>query len=113
MLVHAGAGGLGSVAVQPAKARGAHVATTASAATAGLVEELGADEVVDHRAHESSRGRKRPYGTGRRRLVPIDSPAVHVHRHAAGPRRAIRHSAGPEAAPDGRAHLLASFPARV
>ncbi|MEU2549045.1 NADP-dependent oxidoreductase [Streptomyces roseolus] len=52
VLVHAGAGGLGSVAVQLAKARGAHVAATASAATAELVEELGADEVVDYRTQD-------------------------------------------------------------
>ncbi|MFJ8659653.1 NADP-dependent oxidoreductase [Streptomyces sp. NPDC093795] len=48
VLVHAGAGGLGSVAVQLAKALGAHAATTASAATADLVEALGADEVIDY-----------------------------------------------------------------
>jgi NADPH:quinone reductase-like Zn-dependent oxidoreductase len=50
VLVHAGAGGVGHLAVQIAKARGAHVVATASAAKHALVTELGADEVVDYRA---------------------------------------------------------------
>ncbi len=49
VLVHAAAGGVGHVAVQIAKARGAHVIGTASAAKHGLLKELGADEVVDYR----------------------------------------------------------------
>ncbi|WP_371526088.1 NADP-dependent oxidoreductase [Streptomyces sp. NBC_01283] len=49
VLIHAGAGGLGSIAVQLAKARGAHVATTASTANIDLVKELGADVAVDYR----------------------------------------------------------------
>jgi NADPH:quinone reductase-like Zn-dependent oxidoreductase len=52
VLVHAGAGGLGSVAVQLAKALGAHVASTASTATVDLVRELGADVVVDYRQQD-------------------------------------------------------------
>ncbi|AIR96434.1 NADP-dependent oxidoreductase [Streptomyces glaucescens] len=50
VLVHAAAGGVGHFAVQVAKARGAHVIGTASAAKHDLVRELGADEVVDYRA---------------------------------------------------------------
>ncbi|MFC8292157.1 NADP-dependent oxidoreductase [Streptomyces sp. NPDC057242] len=49
VLVHAAAGGVGHLAVQIAKARGAHVIGTASAAKHALVRELGADEVVDYR----------------------------------------------------------------
>ncbi|MFF6833963.1 NADP-dependent oxidoreductase [Streptomyces sp. NPDC012438] len=49
LLVHAAAGGVGHLAVQIAKARGAHVIGTASAAKHALVRELGADEVVDYR----------------------------------------------------------------
>ena len=49
VLIHAGAGGVGSIAVQLAKAKGAHVTATASAAKAALVRSLGADEVVDYR----------------------------------------------------------------
>ncbi|MEU3856567.1 NADP-dependent oxidoreductase [Streptomyces sp. NPDC028722] len=50
VLVHAAAGGVGHLAVQIAKARGAYVIATASAGKHGLVRELGADEVVDYRA---------------------------------------------------------------
>ncbi|MFD6244740.1 NADP-dependent oxidoreductase [Streptomyces roseolus] len=50
VLVHAAAGGVGHLAVQIAKARGAHVIGTASAAKHGLLRELGADEAVDYRA---------------------------------------------------------------
>jgi NADPH:quinone reductase-like Zn-dependent oxidoreductase len=48
VLVHGAAGGVGHLAVQLARARGAHVIGTASAANVGAVRELGADEVVDH-----------------------------------------------------------------
>ncbi|MFC8193868.1 NADP-dependent oxidoreductase [Streptomyces sp. NPDC057298] len=54
VLIHAGAGGLGSVTIQLAKALGAHVATTASTAKVGLVKELGADEVIDYRTQDFS-----------------------------------------------------------
>ncbi len=50
VLVHAGAGGVGHVAVQIAKAGGAHVIATASAAKHDFVRSLGADEVVDYTA---------------------------------------------------------------
>jgi NADPH:quinone reductase-like Zn-dependent oxidoreductase len=49
VLVHAAAGGVGHLAVQIAKARGAHVIGTASAAKHDLVRGLGADEVIDYR----------------------------------------------------------------
>ncbi|MFJ9808728.1 NADP-dependent oxidoreductase [Streptomyces sp. NPDC101158] len=49
VLVHAAAGGVGHFAVQIAKARGAYVIGTASAAKHDLVRQLGADEVVDYR----------------------------------------------------------------
>jgi len=47
VLVHAGAGGLGSTVVQLAKYLGAHVATTAHTNDIDRVRALGADEVVD------------------------------------------------------------------
>ncbi|MFF7129799.1 zinc-binding dehydrogenase [Streptomyces sp. NPDC008240] len=50
VLVHAAAGGVGHLAVQIAKARGAYVIGTASAAKHDLVRQLGADEVVDYRS---------------------------------------------------------------
>ncbi|MDQ0845620.1 NADP-dependent oxidoreductase [Streptomyces sp. V1I6] len=52
VLIHAGAGGLGSIAVQLAKAHGAHVATTVSTAKVDLAKDLGADVVVDYRAQD-------------------------------------------------------------
>ena len=47
VLVHAGAGGLGSTVVQLAKHLGAYVATTAHTNDVDRVRGLGADEVVD------------------------------------------------------------------
>ncbi|MEU8778969.1 NADP-dependent oxidoreductase [Streptomyces sp. NPDC048606] len=49
VLVHAAAGGVGHLAVQIAKARGAYVIGTASAGKHELLRSLGADEVVDYR----------------------------------------------------------------
>lgn len=48
VLVHAAAGGVGHLAVQIAKARGAYVIGTARAAKHDFVRGLGADEVVDY-----------------------------------------------------------------
>ncbi|HWN68502.1 MAG TPA: NADP-dependent oxidoreductase [Haliangium sp.] len=50
VLVHAGAGGVGSFAVQFAKLRGAWVASTASGRNVALVRDLGADQVIDYTA---------------------------------------------------------------
>ena len=50
LLVHGGAGGVGSFVVQLAHWKGAHVIATASAANADFVRSLGADEVVDYEA---------------------------------------------------------------
>ncbi|MBF6179226.1 NADP-dependent oxidoreductase [Nocardia otitidiscaviarum] len=49
VLIHRAAGGVGHLAVQIAKARGAHVIALASAAKHDFVRELGADEVIDYR----------------------------------------------------------------
>jgi NADPH:quinone reductase-like Zn-dependent oxidoreductase len=50
VLVHAAAGGVGHLAVQIAKARGAYVVGTASAGKHNLLHDLGIDEAVDYRA---------------------------------------------------------------
>ncbi|RVA00017.1 NADP-dependent oxidoreductase, partial [Mesorhizobium sp. M7A.F.Ca.US.002.01.1.1] len=49
VFIQAGSGGVGTFAIQLAKHLGATIATTASAASAGLVKGLGADIVVDYR----------------------------------------------------------------
>jgi len=51
VLIHAAAGGVGSFAVQLAKWKGARVIGTASADHADFVKSLGADEVIDYKAH--------------------------------------------------------------
>lgn len=48
ILIHAAAGGVGSMAVQLAKAKGAYVIGTASARNKDFVKELGADEFIDY-----------------------------------------------------------------
>jgi NADPH:quinone reductase-like Zn-dependent oxidoreductase len=50
VLIHAGNGGVGHLAVQFAKAKGAWVATTCSGVDREFVKGLGADQVIDYRA---------------------------------------------------------------
>jgi NADPH:quinone reductase-like Zn-dependent oxidoreductase len=50
ILIHAGAGGVGSMAVQFARYSGAKVYATGSRATAELIKSLGADVVIDYRS---------------------------------------------------------------
>jgi NADPH2:quinone reductase len=50
LLIHGGAGGVGSFAIQFAKAAGARVIATAGAANQGFLAELGADVAVDYRS---------------------------------------------------------------
>ncbi|MGW1124275.1 NADP-dependent oxidoreductase [Streptomyces sp. NPDC002526] len=52
VLIHAAAGGVGHLAVQIAKARGAYVIGTAGAAKHELLRSLGADELIDYRTRD-------------------------------------------------------------
>jgi NADPH2:quinone reductase len=53
VLIHAGAGGVGHVAIQMAKLKGARVITTVSSeGKAEFVRTLGADEVIDYRSND-------------------------------------------------------------
>ncbi|MBS1029523.1 NADP-dependent oxidoreductase [Gluconobacter albidus] len=54
ILIHAGSGGVGTLAIQLAKSLGATVATTTSAANADLVRSLGADVVINYRTQDFS-----------------------------------------------------------
>jgi len=48
ILIHGGAGGIGSIAIQLAKRLGVYVATTASTNDEQFVQELGANQVIDY-----------------------------------------------------------------
>src|SRR3954452_14752200 len=49
ILIHGGAGGIGSIAIQLAKHLGAYVATTVSTNDKQFVQEFGADQVIDYK----------------------------------------------------------------
>ncbi|MFF7072072.1 NADP-dependent oxidoreductase [Streptomyces pseudovenezuelae] len=55
VLIHAGAGGLGSTVIQLAKHLGATVATTANSRSEELVKSLGADVVIDYTKEDFSK----------------------------------------------------------
>ena len=61
VLIHAGGGGVGHLAVQIAKAKGAYVIATASPSKADFVRSLGADEVIDYTSGDFAEG-----------LAPVD-----------------------------------------
>jgi NADPH:quinone reductase-like Zn-dependent oxidoreductase len=52
VLIHAGSGGVGSFAIQYAKAKGAYVYTTTSTNNVSWVKELGADTVIDYKTED-------------------------------------------------------------
>ena len=52
ILIHAGAGGVGTIAIQLAKAMGARVITTARASNHDFVRSLGADAVIDYTSED-------------------------------------------------------------
>jgi NADPH:quinone reductase and related Zn-dependent oxidoreductases len=52
VLIHAGSGGVGTLAIQLAKHLGATVATTTSTTNIDLVQSLGADVVIDYKTQD-------------------------------------------------------------
>lgn len=52
VLIHAGSGGVGTLAIQIAKYAGAYVATTVSARNADFVRSLGADLLIDYKTQK-------------------------------------------------------------
>lgn len=52
VLIHAGSGGVGSMAIQIAKHLGATVVATTSTANVALVKSLGADQVIDYKTQD-------------------------------------------------------------
>ncbi len=52
VLIHAGSGGVGSLAIQYAKTKGAYVYTTTSTNNVKWVKELGADRVIDYKTED-------------------------------------------------------------
>lgn len=55
ILIHGGAGGIGSTTIQLAKSIGAYVATTVSSDDIEFVKGLGADEVIDYKTQDFSK----------------------------------------------------------
>lgn len=66
LCIHGASGGVGTAAIQIAKALGAHVTTTSSAANVGFCRELGADEALDYAADA-------PFSGARRFRVVLDA----------------------------------------
>lgn len=52
VLIHAGSGGVGTIAIQLAKHLGAYVATTTSTSNVAWVKALGADVVIDYKTRD-------------------------------------------------------------
>ena len=52
ILIHGGAGGIGSIAIQLAKSKGAYVATTVSGDSAAFVKNMGADKIIDYQKED-------------------------------------------------------------
>lgn len=81
VLIHAAAGGVGSLAVQLAKTAGAYVIATCSSANREMVANLGADRIIDYRAGDFAEGLREidlvldaVGGTVRERSIPVLRP---------------------------------------
>lgn len=80
VLVNGAGGGVGAMAVQLAKAHGAHVTGVDHTRKLDLLRELGADEMIDYTGHDFTRG-------DRRFDAIIDIPGNHPYREC---QRALR-----------------------
>jgi NADPH2:quinone reductase len=76
VLVHAGAGGVGSLAIQIARLRGAQAWTTCSARNAAWCRALGADRIIDYTREDFA-------AVGRIFDVVLDTIGAAVHRRSA------------------------------
>jgi len=77
VLIHGGAGGVGGLAVQIAKARGAWVVATCRSANVDYVKSLGADRVIDYTRED--------FAAGLRDLdLVYDTVGGEVHRRSQG-----------------------------
>ena len=96
VLIHAGSGGVGTIAIQVAKHLGAAVPTTTSSANVDFVTSLGADVVIDYKKDDFEKN-LRDYDVV---LNSLDGQtlrrSLNVSNHAAGssrsPARRIRRS---------------------
>jgi alcohol dehydrogenase len=52
ILIHGGAGGIGSIAIQLAKHMGAYVSTIVDVNDKQFVQELGADQIMDYKSQK-------------------------------------------------------------
>ncbi|GAB4189172.1 MAG: NADP-dependent oxidoreductase [Simkaniaceae bacterium] len=64
ILIHAGAGGVGGMAIQFAKNRGAFVITTASTENFSYVKKLGADLAIDYREEDFAKRIRKEFPEG-------------------------------------------------
>ena len=78
VLVNGAAGGVGAIAVQLAKAYGAHVTGVEHARKLAMVRSLGADRVIDYTSEDYTRG------SDQWDLI-FDVPGNHSFRRTAGP----------------------------
>jgi len=91
VLIHAGSGGVGTIAIQLAKHLGATVATTTSSANVDLVKRLGADVVIDYQ-HDDFEKRLRDYDVV---LNSLDARTLHKSLNVLKPHGRLISISGP------------------
>ncbi len=91
VLVHAGAGGVGHVAIQLARAAGARIAATVSSpAKTDFVRELGAEKIIDYREQDVT-NEIMAWTTGRGVDVVLDTVGGETFRRSLGAARIYGH----------------------